>query len=127
MINRVVLIGRLTKDITLKKTNNGKTVTSFTVAVDRRGKDAGADFITCRAWEKTAELLATYCGKGSQVGIEGHIVTGSYDDTTTGKKVYTTDVYVDGLTFLDNKQNTPQDATERDEGDEYVTPDDLPF
>lgn len=124
MINRVVLIGRLTKDITLKKTNSGKTTTSFTLAVDRRGKDAGADYITCRAWEKTAELLATYCGKGSQVGIEGHIVTGSYDDATTGKKVYTTDVYVDGLTFLDSK---PQETAETPQADEYVTTEDLPF
>lgn len=127
MINRVVLIGRLTKDITLKKTNSGKTTTSFTLAVDRRGKDAGADFISCRAWEKTAELLASYCGKGSQIGIEGHIVTGSYDDTATGKKIYTTDVYVDGLTFLDSKNDTPHEATESNEASIYVPAEDLPF
>ena len=99
-INSVTLIGRSTKDIEIRKTQSGKSVVQFTLAVNRRGKDAGADFINCVAWEKTADVLAQYCHKGDRIGIVGRISTRSYDDKTTGKKVFVTEIMVDQFEFL---------------------------
>lgn len=104
-MNRVVLIGRLTKDIELRKTQSGTSVGSFTIAVNRRLKQEGqpeADFIRCTAWGKTAEIMSQYLAKGALVGIEGRIQTGSYQDRD-GKTVYTTDVVVENFDFLESK------------------------
>lgn len=105
-MNKVVLIGRVTKDIEVRKTNSGKSFTRFTLAVNRRGKDAGANFITCVAWEKTADLLGAYVKKGNQIGICGRIETGKYEDRD-GKTVFTTDVIVEEMDFLESKGSTP--------------------
>ena len=113
MINRVILVGRLTKDPQLRKTQSNMSVSSFTVAVDRRkGRNADpsqpdADFIPCVAWNQTAELLCQYMRKGSQVGVEGRIQTRNYDDPNNpGKKVYVTEVVCDNLTFLEPKSSS---------------------
>lgn len=107
MINRVVLVGRLTKEITLKKTNNGTSVASFTVACNRRfsgqNQEQQADFINCVAWRQTADFLSQYAGKGSLVGVEGRIQTRNYDDATTGRKVYVTEVVCDSVQLLESK------------------------
>ena len=109
-MNQAIILGRITKDIELKKTQNEKTYTKFTLAVNRRGKDAGTDFISCMAWEKTAELLEKYCKKGSQVCIAGRIQTGNYDDMD-GKKVYTTDVIAEEVTLIwDKKENVTENV-----------------
>ena len=76
-MNQVILIGRLVRD---PKTNEARTVASFTVAVDRMKKDDGADFINCKAFGKTAENVLKYCHKGKPVAILGRINTGSYED-----------------------------------------------
>lgn len=103
MINRVVLIGRLTKDPMIRKTQTGKSVTSFTVAVNRRSsQNDQTDFIRCVAWEKTAEILSQYAKKGSLISLEGKIQTGSYDDKD-GKRVYTQDVVADFIQLLESK------------------------
>ena len=104
MINRVVLVGRLTKDPVMRKTGSGASVVSFTVACDRRVKtqDQSADFINCVAWNRVAELMAQYLHKGSLVGVEGRIQTRSYDDST-GKRVYVTEIVADSVQFLDTK------------------------
>ena len=97
MINRVVLVGRLTKDPVLRKTANGASVVSFTVACTRRFKQEGqpdADFINTVAWNKTADIVSQYTHKGSLVGVEGRIQTRSYDDQS-GKRVYVTEVVAD--------------------------------
>jgi single-strand DNA-binding protein len=77
MINRVVLVGRLTREINLRKTGTGTSVASFTVACNRRfsgqNQDQSADFINCVAWRQTADFMAQYAAKGSLVGIEGRI------------------------------------------------------
>lgn len=99
-INSCTLIGRSTKDIEIRKTQSGKSVVQFTLAVNRRGKDAGADFINCVAWEKTADVLAQYCHKGDRIGIVGRISTRSYDDKITGKKTFVTEIMVDQFEFL---------------------------
>ncbi|MEG0330057.1 MAG: single-stranded DNA-binding protein [Longicatena sp.] len=105
MINRVVLVGRLTKDPVLRKTASGASVVSFTVACDRRIKTEGqpsADFINTVAWNKTADIVSQYMHKGSLVGVEGRIQTRSYDDQS-GKRVYITEVVADSVQFLEPK------------------------
>ena len=102
-INRVILIGRMTKDLETRMTSTGKQVGTFTLAVNRQGKQEEADFIRCVAWNKTAELMAKYTHKGSLIGIEGRIQTGSYTDRD-GKQVYTTDIVCDSVQFLEPKQ-----------------------
>ena len=112
MINRVVLVGRLTKDPILRKTGSGASVVSFTVACDRRIKTEGqptADFINCVAWNKVADLMAQYLHKGSLVGVEGRIQTRSYDDQT-GKRVYVTEVVADSVQFLESKSASANNA-----------------
>jgi|LFRM01.1.fsa_nt_gb single-strand DNA-binding protein len=110
-MNKVLLIGRLTKDVDLRKTQNGTSYARFTLAVNRRfkGNDPqgqDADFISCVAWDKRAEVMYQYLGKGSQVGIEGRIQTGSYE--RDGQRVYTTDVVVENFDFLESRQQRQQ-------------------
>ena len=83
MINRVVLVGRLTRDVEVRKTGSNLSVATFTVACDRRfskGQEGqqSADFISCVAWRQTADLLAQYAKKGTLVGVEGRIQTRNY-------------------------------------------------
>lgn len=99
MINRVTLIGRLTKKAELKSTPNGKSVCNFTLAV-QRDKD-NTDFIPCVMWGKTAEVLAQYTDKGSLVGVDGRLQVRSYD--SNGEKKYATEVICEGLTLCDSK------------------------
>ena len=100
-MNKVMLIGRLTRDPDIKATTTGMTVASFSLAVNRRKKDE-ADFINCKAFDKTADVVSKYCQKGKQVCVLGRIQTGSYENRE-GRKVYTTDVMVDELELLGAK------------------------
>lgn len=103
-MNKVQLIGRLTKDVEVRY-SQGDTqmaIARFTVAVDRRGKNNEADFISCVAFGKTGEFIEKYFAKGNRIGICGHIQTGSYTDKD-GKKVYTTDVIADEAEFVESK------------------------
>ena len=117
-MNKVELIGRTTTDIELKYTAQTQTaVAKFRLAVNRKKKDDPADFINCTAWGKTAELMDKYVQKGNRIGIVGRIQTGSYKDKD-GKTVYTTDVIVEELEFLeskDSRQSEPQDEPQVDE------------
>lgn len=111
MINNVVLVGRLTKDVNLRSMQNGTMVGTFTLAVDRDYKDKNgnrqADFIPCAIWNseysKKAENLATYAHKGSLIGIEGSIQTRNYEDKS-GNRVYVTEVKVDSFSLLESRQ-----------------------
>lgn len=104
-MNQVALVGRLSKDPDLKFVpTTGKAVARFNLAVSRPGKDKGADFINCVAFGKTAETIATYIAKGRQVAITGVIRTGSYDNKE-GNKVYTTEIWVSGFTFVGNSNS----------------------
>ena len=110
MINRVVLVGRLTKDPELRKTQSGTSVVSYTIAVNRRSQTPGqpdADFISCVAWNKTAELMAQYLHKGSLIGVEGRIQTRNYENQQ-GQRVYVTEVVTDNVQFLEPKNAQPQ-------------------
>ena len=106
MINRVVLVGRMTRDPELRRTPQGDAVTSFTLAVNRnftsRDGQQRADFINCVVWRKSAENVERYCSKGSLVGVEGRIQTRSYDNTQ-GQKVYVVEVICDSVQFLETR------------------------
>lgn len=125
-MNAVNIIGRLTKEIMVRETSSGKSVGSFTVAVN--GYNDNTDFIRCQAWGKTAENLARYTHKGSQVGISGRINTGSYKDKD-GKTIYTTDVVVGQFDLLDPKQDKPDPFNPQNTDDAGIDDieSDLPF
>ena len=106
MINRVVLVGRMTRDPEIRRTPQGDAVTSFTLAVNRnytsRDGQQQADFINCVVWRKPAENVERYCSKGSLVGVEGRIQTRSYDNSQ-GQKVYVVEVICDSVQFLETR------------------------
>ena len=122
MINTVVLVGRLTKDPVQKMTAQGKPVVAFTVACNR-DKD-NTEYISCRAYGKTAELLASYCKKGSQIGLNGSVH--AYTTDRDGVREYHQEVLVSSIEFLSPKQETAAPIVE--EEPEYIDPNsDLPF
>lgn len=106
MINRTILVGRLTKDPELRYTSSNIAVVKFTLAVNRTfagpSGEREADFIQCVVWRKQAENLARFVKKGSLIGVEGRIQTGSYDDKD-GIRKYTTEVVCDSVQFLEPK------------------------
>ena len=110
MINRVVLIGRLTRSPELRKTKSGVSTTNFTLAVNRRIQSQGqpdADFTNCVAWNKVADTIYNNLHKGSLIGIEGRLQTRSYKDHQN-QNVYVTEVVCENLTFLEPKRNGQQ-------------------
>lgn len=113
MLNKAILIGRLTRDPELKYLQNGTAVASFTLAVDRtfKNKDGEkeADFIPIVAWRKTAELCGKYLTKGSQAAICGRIQTRSYD-ANDGTKRYVTEIVADEVHFIGSKGETSRNA-----------------
>ena len=109
--NKVILGGRLTADPELKTTPSGVSVTSFTVAVNRRfggknGEDTQADFINVTAWRQTAEFITRYFRKASSICVVGTIQTRSWTDNQ-GQKRYTTEVVADEAYFVDAKSESP--------------------
>ncbi|MBH0230268.1 single-stranded DNA-binding protein [Halobacillus yeomjeoni] len=106
MLNRVVLVGRLTKDPDLRYTPNGVAVANFTIAVNRpfsnNQGDRDADFINCVVWRRAAENLANFMSKGSQVGVDGRLQTRSFDNQE-GKRIFVTEVVADSVQFLESK------------------------
>ena len=110
-MNNVILTGRIVGEPQIKQTQSGKAFCGFSLAVDRelskqkreeadREGRPTADFPRCQAWGMTAELIGQYCSKGSKIGVIGRLQTGSYDKD--GRTVYTTDVVVDRIEFLDS-------------------------
>ena len=106
MINRSVLVGRLTRDVDLRYTANGTAVATFTVAVNRQFTNANgereADFINCVIWRKAAENFSNFTHKGSLVGIDGRIQTRNYENQQ-GQRVYVTEVVVENFALLEPK------------------------
>ena len=109
MINNIVLVGRTTKTIELKQNKNGTNYVQFTLAVNRPYKDEQggqqADFITCVAWNKTAETIANYVLKGTMIGIEGRLQGRSYENEA-GVRQYLSEVLVNRFTFLESKKSS---------------------
>lgn len=111
MINKAILIGRLTRDPELRYTSSGSAVASFTLAVNRQFTnqqgEREADFINCVIWRKPAENFANFTHKGSLVGIEGRIQTRSYDNQQ-GQRVYVTEIVVDNFSLLESRSQSEQ-------------------
>lgn len=115
-MNRVILVGRLTKNPEIRKTPNGASICKFTLAVSRKVKAQGqpdADFISCVAWNKTADLMYQYLKKGSLIGADGRLQTGKFTNNN-GETIYTCDVMVEGLQFLDKKDDSQSNNQERE-------------
>lgn len=119
-MNIVAITGRITSDAEVKKTQQGMSICRFTVAVNRRKKDE-ADFITCIAFDKTADFMGSYVRKGNRIGVKGHIQTGSYE--RDGHKVYTTDVMAESIDLLESRQNSQTQANAKTD---YVPSQPLP-
>lgn len=106
MINRVVLLGRITQDLEVKQTQSGVACLQFTIAVERNFKNANgeyeADFISCVAWRESAEFINRYFGKGKMIAVEGQLRSRTYEDKN-GSKHYITEVYVDSASFTGEK------------------------
>ena len=109
MINSIVLVGRTTKTIELKQNKNGTPYVQFTLAVNRLYKDEQggqqADFITCVAWNKTAETIANYVLKGTMIGVEGRLQVRNYENEA-GVRQYLSEVLVNRFTFLESKKSS---------------------
>jgi single-strand DNA-binding protein len=139
MMNRVILVGRITKDPELKKTAQDISVINFTIAVNRNYTDQQgekqADFISCVVWRRQAENVAKYVSKGMLLGVEGRIQTRQYE-SETGMK-YITEVLCDSVQFLENKssnQSFEDPSSTKSQSDEFyetskklAAEDDLPF
>jgi len=100
-INQVILMGRLTRDPEMRTTTTGKTIASFSLAVDRGGQDDQADFFEVTAWEKLGELVNQYLSKGRRCLVQGRLRQDSWDDKETGKKRSKVEVVATDVTFLD--------------------------
>ena len=110
--NRVILVGRLTRDVELKNTNSGTAVSSFTLAVNRtptkNNTEPGADFPKIVTFGKTAEFASNYLGMGSLILVEGRLQTGKYEKSD-GTTQYTTDVVADRIMFMEKKSDNRTD------------------
>ena len=133
-LNKAIIAGRLTADPELKTTPSGLSVTSFTVAVNRRfGKEKQTDFINCVAWRSTAEFITKYFSKGNSICVCGSIQTRNYTDKN-GNKRTAVEVVAEEATFCEGKKNTAEGA-EMLEAEHYTQPEayaeadesDLPF
>ena len=135
MVNKFIGVGRLTKDIDLRSTASGTSVSNFTIAIQRKFKDANgerqSDFINCVAFGKTADFLKSWFSKGDMLSVEGRIQVRNYEDKD-GKKVYVTEVVAEDVGFISKVEKKADEAPglpeEFDATDDYKTPeDDLPF
>ena len=116
-INSVVLAGRITKEPELRKTQTGKSVCSFVIACDRpktKDGESAADFISCVAWNQSADYLCAYAHTGDLIGIQGSIQTRSYDDQS-GQRRYVTEVLANRLTILSSVSRQQEQSQEKKE------------
>ncbi len=136
-MNRVTEVGRMTKDADLRYTANGTAVANFTIAVDNPHKKDETFFFNCVAWRKQAENLANYMRKGSQIGVDGHLQSRSFDNSE-GKRVFVTEIVADYIQFLEskgdkqsqsnNQQSNGQQNQQPQDGDPIdISDDELPF
>jgi single-strand DNA-binding protein len=150
MINNVVLVGRIVKELDLKYIQSGKAVARFNLAVNRDFKDANgdsqADFPSCQVWGETAEIMADNLRKGSLIDVTGRIQTGSYEKD--GQRIYTTDAVVEKFHFLEAKNDSSNRSSGQQDngnnqqnsggyhqsadpfsnaGEPYISDDDVPF
>lgn len=137
MINIGIVVGRITKDIELKKTPNGTSVVQFTLASDRIGKDSDTDFVQFVAYGKQADNMSLYVHKGDLVGAQGRIQTRNYTNKSTGQKVYVTEINVSYWQIMEGKNKGQNAKTSQNEepAEDFppagpsleISADDLPF
>lgn len=124
-MNKIILVGRMTKDIEIRYTQNQKEVGNFDLAVNRNYKNANGeydtDFFKCIAWGNLAKTIHTYTSKGSQIAIEGRVENRTYQ-ANDGTNRYVTEVVVEGMQLLDSKKNNTTNNQE-----EIYSGEDLPF
>lgn len=133
-LNKAILGGRLTADPELKQTPQGVAVVSFSIAVNRKGKDAGTDFINCVAWRQTADFICRFFKKGSSICVSGSIQTRTWTDNQNNKR-QATEIVVDEAFFVDTKGENSQggfdapafQTTQAPNFEEVASDDDLPF
>lgn len=130
MLNKIIIMGRFTRDPELRSTQNGTAVASFTLAVDRDGKDKqtgerAVDFIDCVAWRQTAEFVSRYFSKGRMAVVEGRLQLRDWTDKD-GNKRRAAEVMVNSIYFGDSKRENA-DATEELQFQEMEDDGDLPF
>ena len=130
-MNKAILIGRLTRDPAIRYTQNGKTVATFSLAVDRRGAKDGnaptADFIPVVAWDKLAEVIGNHLSKGRRIMIEGRIQVRSYEGQD-GVKRYVTEIIAQEMEFLDSRNDSGgQSQTSGGFGDAQAEDEEIPF
>lgn len=142
-INQVILMGRLTRDPEQRTTSTGKTIASFSIAVDRGGQEDAADFFNVTAWEKLGELVIQYLAKGRRVLVQGRLRQDSWDDKETGKRQSRIEVVATDVTFLDGPnsdsgapaqaagsagaQSTSKDVVIEDIDDKPIDLSEIPF
>lgn len=142
MLNKAILVGRLTKDPELKSTGSGVSVLNFTVAITRKYKDANgerqSDFVNCVAFRQTAEFISNYFKKGNMISIDGTIQTRTWDDNE-GKRHYVTEVLANDAGFIESKREMEAGGAAKKAADSEELPempvefdagavdDDLPF
>jgi len=146
-INQVILMGRLTRDPEQRTTTTGKTIASFSIAVDRGGQEDAADFFNVTAWEKLGDLVMQYVTKGRRVLVQGRLRQDTWDDKETGKKQSRIEVVATDVTFLDgpndgagggnssasnsnsssNSRNTSKDVVIEDIDDKPIDLSEIPF
>jgi single-strand DNA-binding protein len=131
MLNRAILLGRLTKDPELRYTQSGTAVATFTLAVDRRKKEDGTDFISIVVWSKLAELCAQHLKKGQQAAVDGRIQVRNYEGKNG--RVYVTEIVAENVQFLgggnsqQSNSNTGANPFAGDQTPIDISDDDLPF
>lgn len=126
MINKAILMGRLTRDPELRHTGSKTAVCNFTVAIDNGyGEDKSTDFINCVAWSKTAEFVEKYFTKGRMIIVVGRIQTRSWEGQD-GRKNYATEVVANEVAFGETKKNA-ESGSNADDFAAIDTPDDVPF
>ena len=141
-INQVILMGRLVRDPEQRTTTTGKTIASFSIAVDRGGQEDAADFFNVTAWEKLGELVMQYLAKGRRLLVQGRLRQDSWDDKETGKKQSRIEVVATDVTFLDgpnggdstsasapsaSSKNTSKDVVIEDIDDKPIDLSEIPF
>ena len=131
-MNKILLLGRVAKDVELRTTTSGKSVATFSLAVNREFKNAegkyDADFIPCVAFEQRAETISKFVHKGDKFCVSGRIQTRTYDKSD-GSKAYVTEVIVDGFDFIEGKKDKPVNSNIDIEVDDFeeIDDEDLPF
>ena len=131
MINKAILMGRLTRDPVIRHTDSGKAVCNFTVAIENGyGEEKSTDFISCVAWNKTAEFVDKYFAKGRMIIVVGRIRTRTWEDRD-GKKNYVTEVVASEVAFGESKKDAATNSAGHTAAGDDFTPidsdDDLPF